>query len=100
MNKQIFHLCHRCAVEITPGVAIRANSRYNKEIGHKWCPHTDEQRGFVSTTCSVELELALEQGYRVTKIYSIYHWEKWSDTLLRPYVQDMMRLKIEVKIIF
>ena len=87
-------------MEITPGVAIRANSRYNKEIGHKWCPHTDEQRGFVSTTCSVELELALEQGYRVTKIYSIYHWEKWSDTLLRPYVQDMMRLKIEVKIIF
>jgi len=87
-------------VEASPGLAIRANRKYNKEIGHEWCPHKDDERGFVSTTCSVELELALKKGYRVTKVYSIYHWEQWSDTLLRPYVQDMMCLKIEVLNIF
>jgi hypothetical protein len=45
---------------------------------------------------SVELELALEHGYRITWVYSIYHWPEWSDRLLRPYVQDMMRMKIQV----
>uniref|UniRef100_A0A1I8B827 DNA-directed DNA polymerase n=1 Tax=Meloidogyne hapla TaxID=6305 RepID=A0A1I8B827_MELHA len=94
-GKLIFHLCHQCAIEIEPGVAKRTEDKYTKRLGNKWCSHTDKQRGFVSTTCSVELELALSRGYRVTKIYSIYHWKEWSDTLLRPYVQDMMRLKIE-----
>nr|CAD2176394.1 unnamed protein product [Meloidogyne enterolobii] len=66
-GKLIFHLCRSCAVEASPGLAIRANRKYNKEIGHEWCPHKDDERGFVSTTCSVELELALKKGYRVTK---------------------------------
>nr|CAD2208735.1 unnamed protein product [Meloidogyne enterolobii] len=92
-GKLIFHLCHQCAIEIEPGVAKRKQTSYS--YGRKWCQHTDRQRGFVSTTCSVELELALRRGYRATKVYSIYHWEEWSDKLLRPYVQDMMRLKIE-----
>jgi len=77
-----------------PGVAKRRENRYSD--GRRWCQHDDKQRGFVSTTCSVELELALSRGYRATKVYSIYNWEEWSDELLRPYVQDMMRLKIEV----
>nr|CAD2209258.1 unnamed protein product [Meloidogyne enterolobii] len=93
-GKLIFHLCHQCAIEIESGVAKRKQNSYSYE--RKWCQHNDKQRGFVSTTCSVELELALSRGYRATKVYSIYHWEEWSDKLLRPYVKDMMRLKIEV----
>jgi len=77
-------------------VAKRKQNSYS--YGRKWCQHNDIQRGFVSTTCSVELEHALRRGYRATKVYSIYHWEEWSDKLLRPYVQDMMRLKIEVQL--
>nr|CAD2182349.1 unnamed protein product [Meloidogyne enterolobii] len=92
-GKLIFHLCHQCAIEIEPGVAKRKQTSYS--YGRKWCQHDDNKRGFVSTTCSVELELALSRGYRATKVYSIYNWEEWSDELLRPYVQDMMRLKIE-----
>uniref|UniRef100_A0A1I8BHT5 DNA-directed DNA polymerase n=1 Tax=Meloidogyne hapla TaxID=6305 RepID=A0A1I8BHT5_MELHA len=91
----IFHVCHQCAIEIEPGVAKRKENKYSRQYGKKWCPHNDNQRGFVATTCSVELELALTKGYRATKVFSIYHWDEWSDTLLRPYVQDMMRLKIE-----
>jgi len=79
-----------------PGVPKRNEHKYSREIGRIWCVHNDKQRGFVSTTCTVELELALKKGYRVTKVYSIYNWNEWSNTLLRPYVQDMMRLKIEV----
>ena len=79
-----------------PGVAKRTECKYSRRHAKKWCAHSDEKRGFISTTCSIELELALVKGYRVTKVISIYHWGEWSDKLLRPYVQDMMRLKIEV----
>uniref|UniRef100_A0A914NB71 DNA-directed DNA polymerase n=2 Tax=Meloidogyne incognita TaxID=6306 RepID=A0A914NB71_MELIC len=78
-----------------PGVAKRTECKYSRRHAKKWCAHSDEKRGFISTTCSIELELALVKGYRVTKVISIYHWGEWSDKLLRPYVQDMMRLKIE-----
>jgi len=76
------------------------NIGYSQELGQQMCEHNDEDRGFVCTIASPELELALKRGYRVTRIYSIYHWEKWSNKLLRPYVQDMMRLKIQVFYIF
>jgi hypothetical protein len=69
---------------------------YTQELGATLCRHTDKERGFVCTVASVELELALAHGYRVTWVYSIYHWPEWSDRLLRPYVQDMMRMKIQV----
>jgi hypothetical protein len=60
------------------------------------CTHTDQERGWICTVASVELELALAHGYRISWVYSIYHWHEWSDRLLRPYVQDMMRMKIQV----
>jgi hypothetical protein len=52
----------------------------------------------VCTIAGVELELALARGYRVTHLYQVYHWDEWSDQLLRGYVKDIMRLKIEVNL--
>jgi len=76
-------------------VPWRLDKKYSQKLGHKLCPHDEKKRGYVATICSVELELALKKGYKATWIYSIYHWENWTDKLLRPYVQDMMRLKIQ-----
>ncbi|CAK5046220.1 unnamed protein product [Meloidogyne enterolobii] len=50
-----------------PGVAKRTECKYSRRHAKKWCAHSDEKRGFISTTCSIELELALVKGYRVTK---------------------------------
>ena len=93
---QIFHLCHQCAVEVPKGCARRLPNVYTAELGNQLCTHTAEQRSFVTTISSVELELALRHGYRVSWCHSIFHWAEWTDKLLRPYVQDMMRLKIQV----
>jgi hypothetical protein len=59
------------------------------------CLHSDEQRGFITTVTHLELNLALEKGYVVTHVYGAYHWEKWSTSLFRPYVQQFLKLKIE-----
>lgn len=93
-GKLFFHCCHTCAKESAP-FARRLRSAYTQRIGEKRCPHSEEQRGFVSTVDSMELELALSRGYRVTWLYSVYHWEEWSDQLFRPYVQQMMKLKVQ-----
>jgi hypothetical protein len=93
-GKLFFHCCHTCAKESAP-FARRLRSAYTQRIGEKRCPHSEEQRGFVSTVDSMELELALSRGYRVTWLYSVYHWEEWSDQLFRPYVQQMMKLKVK-----
>ena len=83
-------------MEAPSGAAIRLEEVYTKELGKQLCQHGEAQRGFICTATNVELELALDRGYRITRMYTIYHWEEWSNTLLRPYVQDMMRLKIQV----
>jgi hypothetical protein len=92
-GKLFFHCCHTCAKE-SPTHAHRHKFAYTQPIGEKLCPHNDAQRGFVSTVDSMELTLALSKGYRVTFLFSVYHWDQWSDQLFRPYVQQMMQLKV------
>jgi hypothetical protein len=77
--------------------AIKLEHAYTREWGQMKCQHSEKERGFVCTIAGVELELALKKGYLVTHVYQIYHWDEWSDQLLRSYVKDMMRIKIQVK---
>ena len=38
---------------------------------------------------------AIEKGYRITKIYEVWHFYKTSNTLFRGYVKNFMRIKME-----
>jgi hypothetical protein len=61
-----------------------------------YCPHTEDyQRGSVQTYTSMELGLALQAGYRVTKYYRSYNWtpDQFSNDIFKPYIRKMMRLK-------
>jgi hypothetical protein len=84
-------------MEAPYGEATKLGYPYSREVGHAKCKHTDKQRGFVCTIAGVELELALSRGYRVLHLYQVYHWDEWSDQLLRSYVKDMMKIKIQVR---
>ncbi len=90
----MFVLCHSCTVS---GVkkARRLKGRGTFVAPVEPCLHSDEQRGFITTVTHLELNLALEKGYVVTHVYGAYHWEKWSTSLFRPYVQQFLKLKIE-----
>lgn len=56
----VFATCHSCAKKSNDGLV---KLDYN-------CPHfEDAERGFVDTVTTLELAMALEAGYRVTKIY-------------------------------
>jgi hypothetical protein len=79
-NKVLFHLCTACAESAQEGP----------------CLHSDEQRMIYGTFCTVELDLAVSKGYKISHIDEIWHWphERRSSQLFRPMILDLFRKKV------
>ena len=78
-EKLLFPLCRTCA----------------ERQQQTQCKHTEEERSIVGTWCTNEINKAIEKGYRITKIYEVWNFEKTTDTLFRNYVKEFMRIKME-----
>lgn len=67
------------------------------------CKHTENERAFVGTWCSPEVQKALEKGYKLLKIYEVYHWQESSEYnpetksggLFAAYVNTFLKFKQE-----
>lgn len=57
-NKLLFALCYKCAIE-------------NNELE---CHHTEDERSFTGTWVLDELVKALEKGYKIVEIYTIWEY--------------------------
>uniref|UniRef100_A0A183C3B1 DNA-directed DNA polymerase n=1 Tax=Globodera pallida TaxID=36090 RepID=A0A183C3B1_GLOPA len=79
-----FPLCMKCASEYPTG---GVDNDYH-------CEHDDNQRGWVSTCTSMELNAALEEGYRVNKVFRVLEYTQSDDRLFRPYIAEFMAEKI------
>jgi hypothetical protein len=77
-GKLLFPLCRTCAVQriTTP------------------CEHGENERSLTDTWFSEELKLAVEKGYRVTKVYQVMHFMEKSKELFKRYVQNFYKLKL------
>lgn len=81
-----FPLCYTCAENMTQTA----------------CTHGDDDRGWDGTFVSVELEKAIEMGYKVERIYEIWHWEQRSvynpetktGGLFTEYIKTFLREKV------
>uniref|UniRef100_A0A914I0R6 DNA-directed DNA polymerase n=1 Tax=Globodera rostochiensis TaxID=31243 RepID=A0A914I0R6_GLORO len=83
-DRLIFGVCHSCACEYPNGGVLRDYS----------CKHDDEERGWVSSCTSIELNAALEEGYHVTKLYRVLEYTQSDDTLFQPYIAEFMAQKL------
>nr|CAD2192347.1 unnamed protein product [Meloidogyne enterolobii] len=83
-ERLLFPLCSTCAREHPHG---DVNENY-------CCPHTDQQRGWVSTCTSIELNEALKEGYVVTKLFRVLEFKNYDDKLFNPYINEFMAQKI------
>jgi hypothetical protein len=93
-EKLIFTLCDACAQNAK--AKSKRRPKLAKDINpNVLCNHSDERRGFVATVSHLELNVALEKGYRVTRLYSVYEWKEWTFDLFRPYVVKFMKIKAE-----
>lgn len=67
------------------------------------CVCLDDQRALTGTWCSLELQLALEKGYRVARIFEVYHWpestqydkESGQGGLFAEYINVFLKYKQE-----
>ena len=86
-GKLVFPLCRTCATE------------QNKEK----CKHSIPQRAIEGTWVSLEINKAIEMGYKILYIYEVYHWNKWSQynieggekDLFVDYVNQAVKEKVE-----
>jgi hypothetical protein len=59
------------------------------------CTHSERERAIQGTWCSVELEKALEKGYRILQMHEVWHFPETSDALFKDYVDTFLKIKQE-----
>ena len=61
------------------------------------CSHTKEQRAMIGTWCTPELPKAVEQGYRIIKIYEVWYFpeDQCKEGLFAEYVNKWLKYKTE-----
>ena len=77
-NKMMFPLCMKCAEESSSS-----------------CHHTLEERCLVGTWVSLELEKALDMGYRLIHVYEIWNFNSVSDQFFQGYINNFLKIKQE-----
>jgi hypothetical protein len=84
----MFMLCNRCATSMS---RIKDGPVVKKAIQ---CKHTDEERGWTATMTSIELRVALREGYKIDRCYRIWKYNEF-DNLFWEYVKTFMEMKIK-----
>ena len=59
------------------------------------CKHREEERTLSGTWCSIEIDKALEIGYRVVRIIEVWHFPQKSSTLFTGYIDTFLKIKQE-----
>ena len=78
-EKLIFTLCKRCA----------ETRNQNK------CDHSDNERSFIGTWTTDEVNEAIKKGYKVLETYEVWNFDKTSDDLFKGYIRRFMKIKLE-----
>ena len=59
------------------------------------CEHTDDERPFIGTWTTDEVNKAIEKGYKVLRTYEVWHFDKSTDDLVKGYIRRFMKIKLE-----
>ncbi|XP_078531047.1 uncharacterized protein LOC144817954 [Lissotriton helveticus] len=78
-GKLLFPLCRTCAEF--------------KEVGG--CSHTEEQRMLTGTWCTIEVQAALDKGYRLGRVHEVWHFKRTTTRLFSRYINLFLRDKQE-----
>ncbi|XP_045185518.2 uncharacterized protein LOC123543513 [Mercenaria mercenaria] len=65
------------------------------EKKNQTCSHSEEERVLVGVWTSVELNKALDLGYKVLEVYQIWHFKEWSGTVYKEYINKYSKRKQE-----
>jgi hypothetical protein len=77
-KKLLFSLCRSCAESFEEGK----------------CEHSDEERAIQGTWFSEEVKLAVEKGYKITAIHSVWHFAETTTDLFAAYIRTFYEKKL------
>ena len=66
-----------------------------KENRNTKCKHSDPERAILGTWTTLEVNKAIEKGYKLVEIYELEHFEKTSTKIFEKYVNTFMKYKQE-----
>ena len=78
-EKLIFTLCKACA---------ETRNQNN-------CTHTDNERSFIGTWTTDDVNTAINKGYKALRTYKVRHFNKTTDELFKGCVRRFMKIKLE-----
>ena len=78
-GKLMFSLCRTCT----------------QSLQQEPCTHSDDERAFVGTWVSLEIDKAIEKGYQVLEIYEVWHFFDFSSDLFKDYINTFLKIKRE-----
>ena len=85
-DKLTFPLCQSCVEEeMTKQILDRSFV----------CNHNNKQRQILGTSCTPELEKAVEKGYQIIHIHEVWHFPETQTGLFANYVNTWMKIKEE-----
>ena len=73
----------------------RKHCKECKSIRNEKCNHTEEERAIIGTWSTIEINKAIEKGYKLLKIYELEHFEETSKNIFKKYVNTFMKYKQE-----
>ena len=56
------------------------------------CYHTEEESSFITFSTTMEIKLALEQGYKILKIFEVWHWEQTTKEVFANYMKTFLKI--------
>ena len=78
-GKLMFPLCKTCA----------------ENLQQSPCEHSDVDRVLSGTWCSIEVNKALDLGYRMVRMVEVWYFSKRSSELFRGYIDTFLKIKQE-----
>jgi len=59
------------------------------------CTHSDSERAITGFWTTVEMGKALENRYKIDRIYELWHFEHSSADLCKGYIRKFLKMKLE-----
>ena len=59
------------------------------------CKHTDNERSFIGTWTTDEVNPVIKKGYKLLKTYEVWHFDKSTNGLFKGYIRRFMKIKLE-----
>ena len=87
--KLIFGLCQECMININGPTEMMGMP------SSTICKHPDMFRAITGYWTTVELEVAINQGYKIMQIYEVHNFTDTSTDLWKKYIRKFLKIKLE-----